>query len=112
MHLAMGDNDYFDELAGVALLHANHLINVVPWSNGKCPYESLTGTSYAQDRSDRVFGSLVLAYIKKEHRRSPTKPVTQMAIYVGRSDEVPGAISVVPIAYDAVAQRWVLQWRS
>jgi hypothetical protein len=108
MHLAMGDNDYFDELAGVALLHANHLINVNPWSNGKCPYESLTGIPYAQDRSDRVFGSLVLAYIKKEHRLSATKPVTQMAIYVGRSEEVPGAISVVPIAYDAVAQRWVL----
>ncbi len=38
MHLAMGDNDYFDELAGVALKYVNHLINVVAWSNGKCPY--------------------------------------------------------------------------
>jgi len=49
-----------------------------------------------------------LTYIKKEHRRSPTQPVMQMAIYVGRSDNVPGGISVVPIAYDAVTQRWVL----
>ena len=108
MHLAMGDNDYFDELAGVALIHANHLINVVPWSNEKCPYEAPTGTSYVKDNSDRVFGSLVMAYIKKEHRRSATNPVAQMTIYVGRSDDVPGGISVVPIAYDAVAQRWVL----
>ena len=31
-----------------------------------------------------------------------------MGIYVGRADEVPGGILVVPIGYDAEVQRWVL----
>ena len=38
LHTALGENDYYDELAGVALQHANHLINVVPWTNEECPY--------------------------------------------------------------------------
>ena len=42
LHTALGENDYYDELAGVALQHANHLINVVPWTNEKCPHEALT----------------------------------------------------------------------
>ena len=31
-----------------------------------------------------------------------------MGIYVGRADEVPGGIRVVPIGYDAGVSRWVL----
>ncbi len=29
-------------------------------------------------------------------------------MYVGRADEVPGGILVVPIGYDATVNRWVL----
>ena len=108
LHTAMGDNDYYDDLAGVALQHANHLINVVPWTNDKCPYETLTGQPYVMDAADKVFGSLVLNYRKKELRRSATSPVASMGIYVGRADEVPGGIWVVPIGYDAAVNRWVL----
>ena len=53
------------------------------------------------DAADRVFGCLALIYLKKEQRRSATTPVATMGIYVGRADEVPGGIRVVPIAYDA-----------
>ena len=108
LHTALGENDYYDELAGVALRHANHLINVVPWTNGKCPHEALTGHSYVMDKADKVFGSLVFMYVKKELRRSATTPVATMGIYVGRADEVPGGILVVPIGYDAGVNRWVL----
>ena len=108
LHTALGENDYYDELAGVALQHANHLINVVPWTNEKCPHEALTGKPYVMDQADKVFGCLVLAYLKKEHRRSAVTPVATMGIYVGRADEVPGAIWVVPIGYDAAVNRWVL----
>jgi len=108
LHTALGDNDYYDELAGVALRHANHLINVVPWTNDKCPYEALTGRPYVMDNADKVFGSLVLMYVKKELRRSASTPVATMGIYVGRADEVPGGIMVVPIGYDAEVNRWVL----
>ena len=108
LHMAMGDNDYDGDLAGVALRHANHLINVVPWTNGKCPHETLTGKPYVMDAADKVFGSLVLTYRKKELRRSATSPVATMGIYVGRADEVPGGILVVPIGYDAKVRRWVL----
>jgi len=65
LHTALGENDYYDELAGVALRHANHLINVVPWTNEKCPYEALTGQPYVMDTADRVCRSLVLMYVKK-----------------------------------------------
>ena len=108
LHTALGENDYYDELAGVALRHANHLINVVPWTNDKCPHEALTGHSYVMDKADKVFGSLVIMYVKKELRRSATTPVATMGIYVGRADEVPGGIWVVPIGYDAGVNRWVL----
>ena len=47
-------------------------------------------------------------YVKKELRRSATTPVATMGIYVGRADEVPGGILVVPIGYDAGVNRWVL----
>ena len=104
----MGDNGYYGDLAEVALRHANHLINVVPWTNGKCPHETLTGKPYVMDAADKVFGSLVLTYRKKELRRSATSPVATMGIYVGRADEVPGGILVVPIGYDAKVRRWVL----
>ena len=108
LHTALGENDYYDELAGVALRHANHLINVVPWTNDKCPHEALTGHPYVMDKADKVFGSLVFMYVKKELRRSATTPVATMGIYVGRADEVPGGILVVPIGYDAGVNRWVL----
>ena len=108
LSMALGENDYYEELAGEALKHANHLINVIPWTNDKCPYETLTGKSYVMDNADRVFGCLVLMYIKKELRRSATTPVATMGIYVGRADEVPGGIRVVPIGYDAGVNRWVL----
>ncbi len=107
LHTVLGESDYYDELAGVALRHANHLINVVPWTNDKCPHEALTGQPYVMDKADRVFGSLVLMYVKKELRRSASTPVATMGIYVGRADEVPGGILVVPIGYDAEMNRWV-----
>ncbi len=59
LHMAMGDSGYYDDLAGVAHRHASHLINVVPWTNGKCPHETLTGKPYVMDAADKVFGSLV-----------------------------------------------------
>ncbi len=61
------------------------------------------------DTADKVFGSLVLMYVKKELRRSASTPVATMGIYVGRADEVPGGILVVPIGYDAEVSRWVLE---
>ena len=59
------------------------------------------------DNADRVFGCLVLMYIEKELRRSASTPVATMGIYmyVGRADEVPGGIRVVPIGYDAGVNR-------
>ncbi len=105
LHMVMGDNDYYDDLAGLALRHANHLINVVPWTNDKCPHDTLTGKPYVVDAADKLFGSLVLTYRKKELRRSATSPVATMGIYVGRADEVPGGILVVLIGYDATVNR-------
>ena len=58
LHMAMGDNGYYDDLAGVALRHANHLINVVPWTNDKCPHETPPGKPYVMDAADKVFGGL------------------------------------------------------
>ncbi len=62
------------------------------------------------DTADKVFGSLVLMYIKKELRRSATTPVATMGISVGRANDVPGGILVVPIGYmyDGEVSRWVL----
>ena len=108
LHMALRENDYYEELAGAALQHANHLVNVIPWTNGKCPHETLTGKPYVMDKADSVFGCLVLMYIKKELRRSASTPVATMGIYVGRADDVPGGIWVVPIGYDAAVNRWVL----
>ena len=75
---------------------------------GNSPHEALTGKPYVLDNADKVFGCLVLMYIKRELRRSATTPVATMGIYVSRADEVPGGILVVPIGYDAAVNRWVL----
>ena len=99
LSMALGENDYYEELAGEALKHANLLINVIPWTNDKCPYETLTGKSYVMDNADRVFGCLVLMYIKKELRRSASTPVATMGIYVGSADEVPGGYLAVFVSY-------------
>jgi hypothetical protein len=67
-------------LERLLIKHANHLINVIPWTNEKFPYETPTGKPYVMDNADRVFGCLVLIYIKKELRRSASTPVATMGI--------------------------------
>ena len=71
LSMALGENDYYEELAGEALKHANHLINVIPWTNDKCPYGALTGQPYVTQTE--FLGALFLC-ISRRNSGVPHQP--------------------------------------
>ena len=57
---ATGGHDYFHALWGVGSKFADRCINRSNWSNGKQPYEELSGAAYVWEGHDHIFGERCL----------------------------------------------------
>ena len=106
---ATGGQRYYDQLWGNGLVHANKMVNVAPWCDGKSPYEIRTGKKYEfNNKEDHVFGAKVVYYVPKELREVKWTTPGQEAIWVGRSTVTPDAHLVVPIVWEGGSNRYVL----
>lgn len=111
---ATGGDDYYEDLWGLAVKYAAHILVRTKRSgahgkSAKSPYEELTGKEYMWGSDDLIFGCYVLSFVAKPTRDNKTSPVADRAIWVGRCDSVSGGHWVVPIVWDATNGRWDLK---
>ena len=108
LYTATGGGRYYDQLWGPGLVHANKMVNYSTWSDGTSPYATRVGKPYTFSKHDHVFGAKCLYWEKKEHREVKWETAGKKGIWVGRSDVTPDAHLVVPYAFDAGSNRYVL----
>ena len=105
---ATGGVEAYDRLWGVGLMHACDVINRSIWSDGRCPYATLTGGMYKWDKHDHVFGANAYYHVPKEHRKSKFHTVGKQCIWVSNSQDSIDSSLVIPIKWDPELNAWQL----
>lgn len=106
--MATGGLDVYDSLWGPGIQHANYCINRSVWSDGRVPYESLTGLKSDLPTDPKLiytFGQQVFFHKSSEQRPTQWDTPGSESVWVGYSDKISGGHKVVPIAWDPVTTR-------
>ena len=84
--VATGGDRYISLLWGVAMKHANFILNVMPWSDRPAPYTSATSEVHPRIADLHPFGAYCLYRMPREKKSSKFQPNSRMGVWIGVSE--------------------------